>query len=226
MDMQDYYSSEDEFSGKMEEQDTQPFYTEDMATENIFDVDFPYQEQDLPSSQPLSQATHLRSPQISYSSKRLERSPSEEHPYNAPPLSVKKPLIRSTSSTLTSGIPRPGYTSRSNSGSSAVSSPRSNPRAPSPVQDSPLFSHDEMQEFIGLHRAEMREVNDCSKRETKLLANLTLNLSSQRERGNVTSTRSFEDYLGELDDMLAHKLASIEALRDHIELIVERATHG
>lgn len=217
MEMRDYLSSEEDASQE-EQEDSQPFFAEDMAAENIFDVDFPYEDQDLHSSQP----SHLPSPQKSFSTKRPDRSSPEA--YQATSTTNKKPLIRSSSSTL---IPRPGYSSRSNSGSSSISSPRTSHRAPSPCQlqeESVLFSYDEMQEFIGLHRAEMREVNDCSKRETKLLANLTLNLSSQRERGvAAASTHSFEEYLGELDEMLSHKLASIEALRDHIELIVERA---
>jgi len=220
--MQEYLSSEDDVALR-EEQDSQPFFAEDMAAENIFDVDFPYEDQDLHSSQPLSQS-YAPSPQKSFSTKRSERCSPEDQAYNSAS-SIKKPLIRSSSSTL---IPRPGYSSRSNSGSS-LSSARSNHyrAATPPAPESHLFSYEEMQEFIGLHRAEMREVNDCSKRETKLLANLTLNISSQRERGVATSsTNSFEQYLGELDEMLAHKLASIEALRDHIELIVERAASG
>jgi hypothetical protein len=187
----------------------------DTANESLLEEDH-----ELPSSQ---QPISSPSPQTSLSTKRYHVSSQEEQSLRSP----KKPVMRSSSSTLYSGIPRPGIYSRSNSGSS---SPRQNNyRAvtPDPTPDTPVFSYEKMQEFVGLHRAEMREVNDCSKRENKLLANLTLYLNSQRERGTAaTMNQSFEIYLNELDEMLAHKMASIEALRDHIELIAERAANS
>ncbi|KAM3588517.1 hypothetical protein VKS41_000960 [Umbelopsis sp. WA50703] len=218
MEMHDYDTADE--SLLEEEYDSQPFMADDMAAENIFDQDFPYDDHELPSSQ---QPISSPSPQTSLSTKRYHVSSQEEQSLRSP----KKPVMRSSSSTLYSGIPRPGIYSRSNSGSS---SPRQNNyRAvtPEPTPDTPVFSYEKMQEFVGLHRAEMREVNDCSKRENKLLANLTLYLNSQRERGTAaTMNQSFEMYLNELDEMLAHKMASIEALRDHIELIAERAANS
>ncbi|KAJ2962639.1 hypothetical protein NQZ79_g2228 [Umbelopsis isabellina] len=216
MEMQDYDSADEAL--QEEEYDSQPFMADDMAAENIFDQDFPYDDHELPSSQ-----QPIPSPQASLSTKRYHVSSQDEQALRSP----KKPLMRSSSSTLHSGIPRPGFYSRSNSGSSSPRQSNFREATPEPTSETPAFSYENMQEFVGLHRAEMREVNDCSKRENKLLANLTLYLNSQRERGAGTAmSQSFEMYLNELDEMLAHKMASIEALRDHIELIAERAANG
>ncbi|RUS24860.1 P-loop containing nucleoside triphosphate hydrolase protein [Jimgerdemannia flammicorona] len=81
-----------------------------------------------------------------------------------------------------------------------------------------------MDEFIKQHRAEIREVTECSKSETKLLANFTLGMSSQdQNHGSVDRTGSeFEKYLRSLDEVLEIKVESIEHLRGKIKRILEQ----
>ncbi|KAI8646623.1 P-loop containing nucleoside triphosphate hydrolase protein [Parasitella parasitica] len=86
----------------------------------------------------------------------------------------------------------------------------------------PSFSYDKMDEFVKFHRAEIREITDCTKKETKLVANISLDLSSNQnfEQGGRSSsersTAQFTKYLQDLDEILERKLAAVEALRDRI----------
>ncbi|KAK4509543.1 uncharacterized protein ATC70_007895 [Mucor velutinosus] len=86
----------------------------------------------------------------------------------------------------------------------------------------PSFSYDKMDEFVKFHRAEIREITDCTKKETKLVANISLDLSSNQnfEDGSSSSseksTAQFAKYLQDLDEILERKLAAVEALRDRI----------
>jgi hypothetical protein len=91
--------------------------------------------------------------------------------------------------------------------------------------DSIMFDADTIDEFIKLHRAEVREVTDYTKKETKLLANFSLGLSSRRNlqegetpsvKDDIKTSSEFIDYLGNLDEVLDIKMAAIEALRDRI----------
>lgn len=85
----------------------------------------------------------------------------------------------------------------------------------------PSFSYVKMDEFVKFHRAEIREITDCTKKETKLVANISLDLSSNQsfEEGTSSSEKStaqFTKYLQDLDEILERKLAAVEALRDRI----------
>jgi hypothetical protein len=93
--------------------------------------------------------------------------------------------------------------------------------------DSIMFDADTIDEFIKLHRAEVREVTDYTKKETKLLANFSLGLSSRRNlqegetssiKDDIKTSSEFIDYLGNLDEVLDIKMAAIEALRDRIRM--------
>lgn len=96
-----------------------------------------------------------------------------------------------------------------------------------PDIDSIMFDADTIDEFIKLHRAEVREVTDYTKKETKLLANFSLGLSSRRNlqegetpsiKDDIKTSSEFIDYLGNLDEVLDIKMAAIEALRDRIRM--------
>lgn len=86
----------------------------------------------------------------------------------------------------------------------------------------PSFSYDNMDEFVKFHRAEIREITDCTKKETKLVANISLDLSSNQNfeqegiASSEKSTAQFAKYLQDLDEILERKLAAVEALRDRI----------
>ncbi|OBZ84750.1 Kinesin-related protein 6 [Choanephora cucurbitarum] len=93
------------------------------------------------------------------------------------------------------------------------------PSMASPLSGVPSFGYEQMDEFVKFHRAEIREITDCTKKETKLVANISLDLSSNQESGQQKSVRSssqFQKYLRDLDEVLERKLAAVEALRDRI----------
>lgn len=93
------------------------------------------------------------------------------------------------------------------------------PSVASPLSGVPSFGSQQMDEFVKFHRAEIREITDCTKKETKLVANISLDLSSNQESGQQKSNKSnsqFQKYLRDLDEVLERKLAAVEALRDRI----------
>lgn len=127
----------------------------------------------------------------------------------------------------------------SRSYSSGADSRKSSPQQKSNSQhvdsvDSIIFDADTIDDFVSLHRAEVREVNDCTKRETKLLANFSLGLSSRRNlqegetaniKDDIKTSSEFIDYLGNLDEVLDMKMAAIEALRDRIRVALGEDTY-
>ncbi|KAG2177765.1 hypothetical protein INT43_003012 [Umbelopsis isabellina] len=125
--------------------------------------------------------------------------------------------------------------SYSSGGDSRKSSPQ--PKSNSQHVDSVesiIFDADTIDDFVSLHRAEVREVNDCTKRETKLLANFSLGLSSRRNlqegetaniKDDIKTSSEFIDYLGNLDEVLDMKMAAIEALRDRIRVALGEDTY-
>ena len=97
------------------------------------------------------------------------------------------------------------------------------------LEDCLFFDPNTIESFIKFHRAQIREVTEFSKKETKLLANFSLGLSSRREdeRQSSTSLREelktsseFIGYLDNLDELLEMKTAAIEALRDRIRHVL------
>lgn len=80
-----------------------------------------------------------------------------------------------------------------------------------------LFDCSQMEDLIKLHRAQLREVTDCSKRETKLVGRVSSELPLCRDKDQL-----FRDYLRELDELLEEKAAAVEALRDRINETVSQ----
>ncbi|CAO3631157.1 unnamed protein product [Cunninghamella blakesleeana] len=90
------------------------------------------------------------------------------------------------------------------------------------------LDYSDMEEFVKLHRAEIRAVTDYTKKESKLVATMSLHLSSNQDvsdddennsmstAGQYKSNQQFHMYLQSLDDILEEKMASISALRDRI----------
>ncbi|KAI8145891.1 P-loop containing nucleoside triphosphate hydrolase protein [Fennellomyces sp. T-0311] len=93
-----------------------------------------------------------------------------------------------------------------------------------------IFEQHTIEDFIKYHRGEIREVAECSKKETKLLANFSLSITSLKElqegRGQRRSdddlkmSSEFIDYLDRLDEVLEMKMGAIEALRDRIRHVL------
>ncbi|CAO3701873.1 unnamed protein product [Rhizopus microsporus] len=111
------------------------------------------------------------------------------------------------------------------------SSPSTYLQEPPPVKHTPqlddclFFDPTTIESFIKFHRAQIREVTEYSKQETKLLANFSLSLSSRREeksslRDELKTSSDFIEYLDNLDEVLEMKTAAIEALRDRIRQVL------
>lgn len=74
------------------------------------------------------------------------------------------------------------------------------------------LAYDDMDDFVKLHRAEIRAVADYMKQENKLVASVMRDLSSVTSSGNG----NFRSYLESLDQVLEEKMAAIDALKDRI----------
>lgn len=237
----DYYSNESDIL------DDDTFNVDE---ENIFDVDFPHEQDALihntfntsnlsppqksPPSVPARYSHHSSGSRPNSISYTAETSMNNT---NTRPLSLQ---IKRSSSTLPRSFSM--YSPSRNSMESDNSSTYSNPQRPTqppqqyvspepyrpPVQSDlttlngvPSFDYESMDEFVKFHRAEIREITDCTKKETKLVANISLDLSSNQDFDDHHSvdTKSqvqFQKYLQDLDEILERKLAAVEALRDRI----------
>jgi hypothetical protein len=103
------------------------------------------------------------------------------------------------------------------------------------------FQMDQIDEFIRAHRSQIREITDCCKDETKLLANLTLNgFRGSNPRLNVISgidggdeyqmkddsakenqmNEAFVAYVFELDALLEKKFRAMVELRQRIKSLM------
>ncbi|KAF9183164.1 Kinesin-like protein kif24 [Haplosporangium sp. Z 11] len=70
----------------------------------------------------------------------------------------------------------------------------------------------EMDDFVRVHRTQLKDFGELTKRETKLLANVTLGMSSTvhaQITGYSNNRESFMKYLGELDEIVDQKLIAI-----------------
>jgi hypothetical protein len=81
-------------------------------------------------------------------------------------------------------------------------------RAPSPTMDGLL------EDLIKLHRQHLRDATESGKSESKLLVNFTMKRNT-RNGMHITP----DDYLRELDEYMARKMASIEDIRAKIQQI-------
>ncbi|SAL96704.1 hypothetical protein [Absidia glauca] len=196
--------------------------TYNLDEENIFDVDFPHEQDELIRSNnvfstpatPQKPLPRLTSSTFGNQQKRQE------------------PTFRNGSSNRTKGMTRSSSGLPSNEGASSPSIHRS----PSLTMDamtnyntssSPILrqqqqqrqmarfssttttmTYDDMDDFVKLHRAEIRAVADYTKQENKLVASVMRDLSSGD--GNLRS------YLESLDQVLEEKMAAIDALKDRI----------
>lgn len=262
-------NDDDYFSNESDILDDDTFNNVD--EENIFDVDFPHEQDALIHHHSTNTNTYTASPpqklpppiqtpntnRYSSSSNNSSSRPNsmtfhqnnQESNTSARPLSLQ---MKRSSSTLPRSFSMYSPTATRNSMESDSSSTYS---APPPVQQQqqqrqyvspppplpipshhrisqqqdaslsllsgvPSFSYDKMDEFVKFHRAEIREITECAKRETKLVANISLDLSSNQEFGSTSadtkSQTQFSKYLEDLDEILTRKLAAVEALRDRI----------
>lgn len=146
------------------------------ADDDIFNVDFPHEQDALLNSS-------------SYSLLQSSSSISQQKPYDD---HHHHPWSTSSKTAATS----------SSSGGSCSSS-------------SSPFDFAQMETILNLHRAQLRQVTECTKLETKLVGKMALELSSQEET-TPESNMQFRSYLHELDEILEQKAGAVEALRDRI----------
>ncbi|EIE88802.1 hypothetical protein G6F55_011256 [Rhizopus delemar] len=194
--------------------------------ENLFDVDFPHEQDtfihsathdDKRLSEPPRSDTETYTQHSSRPNSMVyHRSNTVQYP-DQRPLSLQKNFPRSFStyskhSTDTASDTSSTYSSPQRSFHPTVNT-TSMSAPPLQIDSVPSFSNDHIDEFIRFHRAEIREISDCTKRETKLVANMSLQLSADSQTRN---TSEFLKYLQDLDELLEHKLAAVEALRDRI----------
>ncbi|ORZ16730.1 hypothetical protein BCR41DRAFT_353060 [Lobosporangium transversale] len=80
----------------------------------------------------------------------------------------------------------------------------------------------EMNDFLIEHRNQLRECGDLTKRETKLLANVTLGMSSPahaQSTGYSVNKESFMKYISELDEIVDEKLITIVAMSHKLKAL-------
>lgn len=102
--------------------------------------------------------------------------------------------------------------------------PMASPPTSSPMSTSegrPLMQA-EMEVFIQEHQAQMRDCAELTKRETKLLAQVTLGMSSTvhaQSTGFSNSRESFMKYLSDLDEIVDEKLITIVAMSQKLKAL-------
>lgn len=91
------------------------------------------------------------------------------------------------------------------------------PITPPPISQQHTFHTDIIEDFLAQHRNEIRTTNECSKKETRYLTNVSLGLTTDNK---LQMSNEFIDYLGNLDDILERKMIAIDALKDKIRLVL------
>lgn len=84
------------------------------------------------------------------------------------------------------------------------------------------FSITEMQSFVREHRAELQECSELTKRETKLLKDVMVGMSSPamaQTTGYGGDRESFQRYLDELDEIVDEKLITIVAMSQKLKAL-------
>ncbi|KAI8989951.1 P-loop containing nucleoside triphosphate hydrolase protein [Pilobolus umbonatus] len=202
--------------------------------ENIFDVDFPHEQDALiHSTTPAPVLKTNYSPQDPDTYMGYTQSPTMSPSSPQRPLSLQQ-MKRSSSIIPRSQSmysPRTSTDTTSDSSLSNSSTQRQSMQSieysqtSSVINGVPSFNYERIDEFIKFHRAEIREITECTKYESKLVANISLNISSNQDyqdelflskSSDDKSSLQFEKYLRDLDELLERKLAAIEALRDRI----------
>ena len=114
-----------------------------------------------------------------------------------------------TTATTTTGGGSPSLASSSSSLSSSTTTPWT-------------FSISEMQSFVREHRAELQECSELTKRETKLLKDVMVGMSSPamaQTTGYGGDRESFQRYLDELDEIVDEKLITIVAMSQKLKAL-------
>ncbi|KAF7727774.1 Kinesin-like protein kif24 [Apophysomyces ossiformis] len=183
---------------------------EQEVSENILDVDFPVDEYgfnalETPKTQRQWSATTPKQQERT----RRSISPAPEAIYKQP---LEDPFSSSQLTPLADALP--DY------------NPEPTQLIQTKAKDTTMetrVSADHIKNFIKLHRAQIKQLEECLKEEKKLIAKLSLTVSSRHdfnEEGEADDgkcTEHYEEYLNDLEDVLERKTACIETLRDRVK---------
>lgn len=100
--------------------------------------------------------------------------------------------------------------------------PMASPPTSSPASEGRQLMQAEMDAFIQEHQAQMRDCAELTKRETKLLAQVTLGMSSTvhaQSTGFSNNRESFLKYLSDLDEIVDEKLITIVAMSQKLKAL-------
>ncbi|KAI9494935.1 P-loop containing nucleoside triphosphate hydrolase protein [Zychaea mexicana] len=191
-------------------------------TENLFDIDIPSQMSNNALATP--QAHHhpddvddednADSPQRQQQYLRRLSSPPEEV-FSTP---IEDPFH---------STPRMSNPGSSRTAVIANRGPNSMPKSPSATpSDTPQISVKHIRDFIKLHRAQLKEIEECIKLEKKMISKLSLNISSRHDFNEddeqdcdelATTVQNYEDYLNDLDEVHERKVACVETFGERIK---------
>lgn len=191
---------------------------ENDQAENLLEVDFPMEASNHALGTPQAhQRQEMQAPQKQDHYMRRLSSPPEdiyhsatEDPFSSTPVGTHEveDTSRKADTQNTSTI-----TTRSTSFSG--------------VMHEPTVEH--IRDFIKLHRAQIKELEECTRLEKKMIAKLSLTVSSHADFQEETANKAtladdhnkivqlYEDYLNELEDILERKSACVETLGEQVK---------
>ncbi|KAF9912596.1 Kinesin-like protein kif24 [Linnemannia zychae] len=143
------------------------------------------------------------------------------------PIAIKHPSINtkqqhqhsSSMSSSRNGPASAGPITPGGAGHDPNNYPMASPTSPT-SEGLPQLSPTAMNEFIQEHQAQMRDCQELTKRETKLLAQVTLGMSSvvhAQSTGFSNNRESFMKYLSDLDEIVDEKLITIVAMSQKLK---------
>ncbi|KAI9482556.1 P-loop containing nucleoside triphosphate hydrolase protein [Zychaea mexicana] len=214
----DYYAfdDDDDDDDDVYSNDSDFLNDDDIDGENIFDVDFPH-EQDAfinsSSTLPSTSASSLQQQQqqkplqmgFSYNTTQQYQQQQQQQQQQQAAYYTRNPQQH----------PYPNLTEQLNRFS--INEEQQQSPSPSALEDDLHFDRSQMEGMIKVHRAQIREVTECTKLETKLAGKMSTFLSNpDYDDDDITRSSQFRDYLRDLDEILELKAAAVEALRDRI----------
>ncbi|KAF9150059.1 Kinesin-like protein kif24 [Linnemannia schmuckeri] len=158
----------------------------------------------------------------------ISQKSSNNNNNGASPIAIKHPSINtknhqhssSMSSSNRNGVASAGPATPG--GHDPNNYPMASPPTSSPTSEGRQFMQAEMDAFIQEHQAQMRDCAELTKRETKLLAQVTLGMSSTvhaQSTGFSNNRESFMKYLSDLDEIVDEKLITIVAMSQKLKAL-------
>ncbi|KAF9216452.1 Kinesin-like protein kif24 [Podila verticillata] len=156
---------------------------------------------------------------ISHKSSGSNVSPNAKYP------SINTKHGHSSSASSSSNNGAPVSATEPNAGFFNHNAAPSSPKSGGNTNNNNDWSPSDMTDLVREHRAQLRDGGELTKRETKLLANVTLGMSSEvhgQSTGYFRNRESFLKYLNELDEIIDKKLISIVSMSEKIKALREQ----